>query len=89
MISRGEPSENRAKIKEHGLTFTILLQRQWEFSCRYAKFATPIAYLIDEAGVITHDVAVGIEPILALTASIAATDLVPVLAQAQEDSVCR
>jgi hypothetical protein len=29
-------------------------------------FATPIAYLIDEQGVITRDVAVGVEPILAL-----------------------
>src|SRR2546430_4319204 len=30
MISRGEPKENRAKVKEHGLTFDVLLQQQWE-----------------------------------------------------------
>jgi peroxiredoxin len=66
MISRGEPKDNRAKVKEHGLTFTIVLQQQWEISRKYAMFATPIAYLIDEAGVITSDVAVGVEPILAL-----------------------
>jgi hypothetical protein len=59
MISRGEPNENRAKMKEHGLTFPVVLQQYWEISRRYAMFATPIAYLIDEAGVVTHDVAVG------------------------------
>ena len=59
MISRGEPEENRAKVKAHGLTYPVVLQQQWEISRRYAMFATPIAYLIDEAGVIARDVAVG------------------------------
>ena len=68
MISKGEPKENRAKAREHCLTFPIVLQQQWEISSRYAMFATPIAYLIDEAGVITHDVAVGIDAILGLLA---------------------
>ena len=66
MISRGEPKENRAKVKEHGLTFPVVLQQQWEISRRYAMFATPVAYLIDEAGVIAHDVAVGTDAILEL-----------------------
>jgi peroxiredoxin len=66
MISKGDPKENRSKAKEHGLTFPILLQQQWEISRRYAMFATPIAYLIDEAGVISQDVAVGIDSILDL-----------------------
>jgi peroxiredoxin len=70
MISRGEPKENRAKVKEHGLTFPVLLQQRWEISRRYAMFATPIAYLIDEAGVIADDVAVGVESIQALLAAI-------------------
>jgi peroxiredoxin len=69
MISRGEPKENRAKVKEHGLTFPVVLQRQWEISRLYAMFATPMAYLIDEQGVITNDVAVGVEPILGLMRS--------------------
>jgi peroxiredoxin len=68
MISRGEPGENRAKMKEHGLTFPVLLQQQWEISRRYAMFATPIACLIDEAGMIVHDVAVGTDAILDLVA---------------------
>jgi peroxiredoxin len=63
MISKGEPKENRAKVNEHGLTFPIVLQQQWEISRRYAMFATPIAYLIDEQGVIMHDVAVGTDAI--------------------------
>jgi thiol-disulfide isomerase/thioredoxin len=64
MISKGDPKENRAKVKQHGLTFPIALQQQWEISRRYAMFATPIAYLIDEAGLIAEDVAVGLDPIL-------------------------
>jgi peroxiredoxin len=68
MISRGELKENRAKVKEHGLTFPVVLQRHWEISRRYAMFATPVGYLIDEAGVIVRDVAVGVEPILDLMA---------------------
>jgi hypothetical protein len=36
-------------------------------------FATPVAYLIDEAGILADDVAVGLEPILALFARAAET----------------
>jgi hypothetical protein len=68
MISKGEPKENRAKVKEHKLTFPIVLQQQCEISRRYAMFATPIAYLINEAGVTAHDVTVGTDSILALLA---------------------
>jgi peroxiredoxin len=66
MVSRGDVEANRAKAAEHGLTFPVVLQRQWEVSRDYAMFATPVAYLIDEQGVIVSDVAVGVEPILAL-----------------------
>ena len=69
MISRREPKANRAKVKELGLTFPVVLQQHWEISLLYGMFATPIAYLIDERGVIENDVAVGVEPILALLAS--------------------
>jgi peroxiredoxin len=81
MISKGEPKENRAKVKEHGLTFPIVLQQQWEISRRYAMFATPIAYLIDEGGVITRNVAVGIEAIQILCdqASKSREHVVPVM----------
>jgi peroxiredoxin len=66
MISRGEAEANRVKAAQHGLTFPILLQQQWEISREYAKFATPIGYLIDEEGIIAREVAIGVEPILAL-----------------------
>jgi peroxiredoxin len=66
MISRGDPAANRRKAAEQRLTFPIVLQRHWEVSRAYGMFATPIAYVIDEAGVIASDVAVGVEPILEL-----------------------
>jgi hypothetical protein len=66
MVSRGDPETNRVKSTEHGLTFPIVLQRQWEISREYGMFATPIAYLIDEQGMIAADAAVGGNAILAL-----------------------
>jgi len=78
MISRGEPMENRTKVKEHGLTFPVVLQQQWEISRRYAMFATPIAYLIDETGVIAHDIAVGTEAVVALMKNAVEPQLLPV-----------
>jgi len=73
MISMGEPKENRAKTKEHGLTFPVVLQQHYEISRRYAMFATPIAYLIDEAGIIAQDVSVGTDAIRELMARHRAT----------------
>jgi peroxiredoxin len=72
MVSRGEAEENRRKVRQHHLTFPVALQKQWEVSRRYAMFATPVGYLIDKQGRIARDVAVGVEPILAL-----ARDAVP------------
>lgn len=66
MISREDAEANRVKVNEHGLTFPIVLQKQWEVSRDYAYFATPVAYLIDSTGVITADVAVGVDAILDL-----------------------
>jgi peroxiredoxin len=68
MVSRGSVEANQAKVKEHKLAFPIVLQKQWEISKLYAMFATPIAYLIDEQGIIVRDVAVGADAILALLA---------------------
>jgi len=48
------------------VTFPVVLQQHWEISRRYAMFATPIAYLLDEVGVITREVAVGEDAILNL-----------------------
>ena len=69
MISRGDEEANRQKAREHKLKFPVVLQRQWEISKLYAKFATPIGYLIDEYGIIASEVAIGAEPILALVSN--------------------
>src|SRR5262249_11629688 len=66
VVSRRGVDANRAKAAKLGLSFPIILQRQWEISRDYGMFATPIGYLIDERGIIARDVAVGVEPILAL-----------------------
>jgi peroxiredoxin len=66
VVSRRDVEANRAKAATLGLTFPIVLQKQWEVSLKYAMFATPIGYLIDEQGFLASDVAVGVEPILAL-----------------------
>jgi peroxiredoxin len=68
MVSRDDLETNQVKISEHGLTFPIVLQRRWEISREYAMFATPVAYLIDEQGIIAADVAIGPDAILALAA---------------------
>jgi hypothetical protein len=68
--SRGEPKEDSAKAKKHKLTFPVVLQQRWEISRLYAMFATPMAYLIDEAGAIMRDAVVGVEPILDLMADL-------------------
>jgi peroxiredoxin len=73
MIGRGDPQANQEKVAAYGLTFPIVLQRQWEISRAYGIFATPVAYLVDEAGVIAADVAVGVESILKLVEASAGT----------------
>jgi peroxiredoxin len=66
VVSRRDAEANRVKAAKLGLTFPIVLQKQWEISLMYAKFATPIGYLINEQGILASDLAVGVEPILAL-----------------------
>ena len=66
VVSRRDVAANRAKAAALGLTFPIVLQRQWEISLQYAMFATPVGYLIDEQGILASNVAVGVGPILAL-----------------------
>ncbi len=68
MISRRDEEANRKKMAEHGVTFPVVLQKQWEVSRLYGIFSTPVGYLIDENGVIVRDVAVGADAILQLLA---------------------
>ncbi len=66
VISRRDTEATGAKAAALGLEFPIVMQQQWEISKKYGMFATPISYLIDEQGIVVKDVAVGVEPILAL-----------------------
>jgi peroxiredoxin len=66
MVSRGEPQENRHKAAEHKMEFPVVIQQGWRLSKKYGIFATPVAFLIGEGGVIARDVARGGPEILRL-----------------------
>ena len=66
MVGRGEPEENRRKAEAFGVEFPVVLQPGWRLSKQYGIFATPVAFLIDEEGVIERDVARGPTEILEL-----------------------
>ena len=73
MVSRGDIERNRTKVALHRLTFPVVIQEHWQLSKQYAKFATPIAYLIDQEGRIAAPVAMGVEAILELASTKPAT----------------
>ena len=66
LVGRGNVEENRRKAAQFGIKFPVVLQEQWKLSKEYGIFATPVAFLIDEKGVIARDVAVGRDAIVAL-----------------------
>jgi peroxiredoxin len=66
MVGRGGVEENRKKAEQFGFEFPVVLQDKWKLSKEYGIFATPVAFLIGENGVIAKEVAVGKESILAL-----------------------
>lgn len=72
VIGRGNAEDNRAKAEQYAFTFPVALQQRWEVSRAYGIFATPVAFLIDERGVIARDVALGPDAILALADEAAA-----------------
>lgn len=66
MVSRGDADENRRKAEQHRIEFPVVLQRTWELSREYGIFATPVAFLISEDGLIAKNVAQGADAILSL-----------------------
>ena len=66
LVARGDVEENRRKADEHGFEFPVVVQDRWKLSKEYGIFAVPVAFLIDEDGVIARDVARGVDEILAL-----------------------
>jgi peroxiredoxin len=79
LVSRGSVEENSHKAEASGVGFPIVLQPGWKLSKEYGIFATPVAFLIDEEGVIEGDVARGPAEILALAdAALSAEGRVPI-----------
>lgn len=79
LVSRGGVAENRRKAKAAGVEFPVALQSGWKLSKEYGIFATPVAFLVDEEGVIERDVARGPAEILALAdAALRAERRVPI-----------
>jgi peroxiredoxin len=79
VISRGGLEENRRKAEAFGLQFPVALQSGWKLSKKYGIFATPVAFLVDEEGVIERDVARGRSEILTLAhAALSAEGRVPI-----------
>ena len=74
VISRRDAEATRAKANALGLSYPLVMQQQWEISKQYGMFATPIGYLIDDQGIVAKDVAVGVEPIMALADEPATTE---------------
>ena len=70
VVGRGDLDENRRKVAQYGVDFPVVVQRHWELSRKFGIFATPVAFLIDERGVIAQDVAKGVEDILTLARSL-------------------
>lgn len=69
LVGRGDVEENRKKAAEHGFEFPVVLQEGWKLSREYGIFATPVAFLIDEQGTISRNVAQGVDQIVALVPS--------------------
>ena len=66
LIGRGERAENRRKAEQFGIRFPVVLQDKWKLSKEYGIFATPVAFLVGEDGILLEDVAVGPAAITAL-----------------------
>ena len=66
MVTRGDVEENRRKADTFHFEFPVALQQRWNLSKEFGIFAMPVAFLIDEKGVIIRNVARGVAEILAL-----------------------
>ena len=65
MVTRGDVEENRRKADRSGFEFPVAIQDRWKLSKEYGIFAMPVAFLIDQEGIIIGDVAKGVAEILA------------------------
>jgi peroxiredoxin len=74
LVGRGSVEENRKKAQKFGFQFPVVLQEKWKLSKEYGIFATPVAFLVAENGLIARDVAIGKNAILALAADAAKSE---------------
>lgn len=70
LVSRGDSDANRRKFSAHEVGFPVVLQDRWSLSRLYGIFTFPVAFLIDEEGVTTRNVAQGSEIAALLTSGI-------------------
>ena len=68
IVGRGDANENRKKAQQNGFDFPVVLQKKWELSKQYGIFATPVAFFINEEGVIAREAA-GADAILELVSN--------------------
>lgn len=59
MISRRDAAATVMKAAKLGLTFPIVMQKAWEISLKYGKFATPMMYVVGPDGTLETDVISG------------------------------
>jgi peroxiredoxin len=69
LVGRGSVDENRAKADAHGFRFPVVVQPGWALSRQFGIFETPVAFLVDEEGVVARPVARGVDEIVALGSS--------------------
>lgn len=55
VLAIGQKSEAAMREKVAGWTFPVVMQREWEVSKLYGRFALPVGNLIDESGVIVEE----------------------------------
>jgi peroxiredoxin len=65
-IARGDAASNREKARTLGIDFPVALQPGWRVSKSYGIFATPVAFLVSDDGVLEDDVVVGRDEIVSL-----------------------
>ncbi len=66
MVGRGDLEQNRQKAEKFHFDFPVVVQQKWKLSKEYGIFATPVAFLINEDGILARDVATGAAEILML-----------------------
>jgi peroxiredoxin len=66
MVTRGDVEENRLKTERFRIEFPVAIQERWKLSKEFGIFAMPVAFLIDENGIIMRNVAQGVAEIVAL-----------------------